>query len=226
MTRDATPTPAERARPTGSRPGILTRMTGMDSQTVVSVSRRSANASRLLNWVFHLLCLVLAIGLLWESSSPGTTASVLLLFVLLASLAVAWLIAVIVTLVVQRRLRWWMAVAPLGGLLVMLLLSANVPLHVRWAGSQDAFAAALASPDFGTATNGDGYLSPPVQVGTFEIIGFSRDGDRAQFDDSSSFCGTSGFAYLPGGDPSVIGGGDATNSVDLGDAWFAFEVPC
>jgi hypothetical protein len=111
-------------------------------------------------------------------------------------------------------------------LLVVTLVAANVPLHVRWAGSQDAFAAALASPDFGTTADQNGYLLPPVQVGTYEIIAFSRDGDRAQFDDSSSFCGTSGFAYLPDGDPTAIGGGDATTSVDLGDSWFAFEVPC
>jgi hypothetical protein len=179
-----------------------------------------------LKWGFHLLCLVFAIGWLWESSSPGTTATTYLLLALLAGMALVWLIWVIATIAAQRRLRWWMAVAPLGGLLVVGLVTANVPLHVRWAGSQDAFAAALATPDFGTNANEDGYLSPPEQLGTYEIIGFSREGDRAQFEDSSSFCGASGFAYLPDGDPSVIGGGDATTSVDLGEDWFAFEVPC
>lgn len=177
-------------------------------------------------WGFHLLCLVLAVGWLWESSSPGTTATTFLILALLALNALVWLICVIVAVARQRQLRLWMAAAPLGGALVVALVSANVPLHVRWAGSESAFAAAVASPNFGSNANSDGYFSPPEQLGTYEIIGFSRNGDRAQFDDASSFCGTSGFAFLPDGDTSVFGFGELITVVDLGGSWLAFEVPC
>jgi hypothetical protein len=202
-------------------------MTGVDGQAAATAAmQREPWTSKVLGWGFHLLCLVFAVGLLWESSSPGTTATRYLLFALLALMAGIWSIWVVVGLVRQRRLRWWMAVAPVGGLLVAGLVMTNVPLQLRWAGSESAFTEALASPDFGRAGDENGYLSPPEQVGTFQIIGFSRDATGAQFEDASSFCGSSGFAYRPDRDPWIIGGKAATTWVDLGDAWFAFEVPC
>ena len=87
--------------------------------------------------------------------------------------------------------------------------------------------AALASPDFGTTTNEYGNLAPSEQIGTYEVIAFSRDGDRAQFDEASSyFCGEAGFAYLPDGNLTVILGGDGATWVELGDGWYAFDTRC
>lgn len=85
-------------------------------------------------WVFHLILVAPAAGLLWAFNAPGIHTDDLasnlysetlggLSATALVAAAVVWVVWVLVTAISARRWSWWYTIAPLGGILVLTQLA-------------------------------------------------------------------------------------------------------
>jgi len=85
-------------------------------------------------WVFHAVCAVLTLRLLWMVSRPEyylADDDAALPRVLLFGCALVWLARLIATLRRRERLGGWWLVAPVAGVVVAALIGLHVPLHLH-----------------------------------------------------------------------------------------------
>lgn len=182
---------------------------------------------------FHLALTVPAVLLLYGFSVPGlAVVTVAVAAVALLVGAVVWAVWLVAYVVGRRRgtaggSAWWLLVAPLGGLLVVGLVMADVPLRVRWAGSKAAFerAARLAPPP--VPRGEDVLFDAPDRIGSYDVTLAYRIGDAVLFQErNGALFDDAGFAYLPSGPFPEL----STGSVEgprfrpLGDGWFAYTA--
>ena len=186
--------------------------------------------SRPPRWLFHGVTAVLAIGLLSTFSLPGSD------FLAGYMWSTALIVAAIVwgfrayLVVVRRRpnetirnARWFL-VAPLGGVIVYLLIVGSVPLRLRWAASEPAFERLVASVDSST--------TPPLRgeatrIGWYDITNIVVVDDGILFyEDHGAFLDDAGFAYLPHGPyPGLENGGfENPRFVHLHGPWYAWTA--
>lgn len=156
---------------------------------------------------FHALVAVLALVLLYLHSVPGwpnfAAWGVVVLALVLA--AGVWVARAVLFVWGRRKgldvgsARWFL-VAPIGGLIVVSLLVAAVPLRARWELSDDAFAAIVSdAPPATEKTEWVGF-DVPSRIGSFEITAAYRVGDAVILYEKNGYLSDdAGFAYLPSG---------------------------
>lgn len=185
-------------------------------------------------WVFHVLLAAAALPLLWADSVPGSMLEWELVgWFLWFCFAVTWFVRLVVFVALRRRLSWWFLVAPVMLVLLVSLLVAHVPLKARWAGSQEAFEAALARVSVGPGDMSD---RMDETVGSYRIVGWRQFlTSTTSSSDASARYGVSfieehvarsglddwteaGFAYLPEGP-----GERFMWSAPLGNGWYAWR---
>lgn len=180
--------------------------------------------------VFHGILVATGVVVLWAFSFPGVHFLAVVPCIWIVGLAaVTWVVRGITYFVSRQRgthagHATWFAVAPLGALVLGLMLSANLPLRFRWEISKGAFDDAArdvqSDPDAWSGWN-------PRRVGTYKInvvrvvpegILF-YDNVGALFDDA-------GFAYLPNGPSDDMANGSFENPqwFALGDHWYAWTA--
>ena len=177
-------------------------------------------------WPFHLVAAIPASVLIWSASLPGGLfLPVLAATVTLGVLALVWLVRA-AGCVASRTLRSsarWLAVAPLGAVLVVALATTDGPLEARWAVGRPAFErvaeqAPAAEDDQAIALPGF-----PRRVGAYRISRASQHGRAFVFyEESGAFLDDAGFAYLPEGTDDVPIG-ELVSLHTLGDDWYAFQ---
>ena len=180
--------------------------------------------------VFHGLCAFVTVMLLIAASLPGYDfflAAFACAFLLL--FALVWVVRGLVYLVAVRRGHpvgspWGFAVAPVAGVLVLVLLIAAVPLRIRFAMSRGDFDRAVATID--TAEEPDS--SNTRQIGSYEISNVvSLEGGGILFYEAhGNFLDDAGFAYLPDGPASAPGNGSFENPqfTHLTGPWYTFTA--
>jgi len=154
-------------------------------------------------WVFHGVCAVLALWVFWTSSRPAYDLiddDAALPRLLLFGCALVWLARLIATLVRRDRPNRWWGLAPLGGLIVGVLMFSDAPLHGRFALAQGELGGVartvLAAPNPTTAAAQRGDLG---RVGTYRIQHIEV-ADGAVFflvGHGGAYLGDNGFAYVP-----------------------------
>lgn len=188
-------------------------------------------------WFFHLVLVVPLAALLWSATTPGGLFSTVLVAVpAIGVLGIIWVVrAVLVLAITPRAPRFarWLAVAPVGGALVLALIVTDVPLKARWAQSRPDFEQVVAADDLtgpgGSARQGwvpvPGF---PRRVGSYDITNATRRGEEVLFVEAhGGFIDPVGFGYLPSGP-------DATNRQSslgllldiepLGSGWYTFTL--
>jgi hypothetical protein len=185
-------------------------------------------------WVFHVMLAVAALPLLWAHSAPRTLGAWEVFgWLLWIGFAVTWFVRLVLYVLARRRLSWWFLVAPLMLVVLVTVLDAHVPLKLRWAGSHDAFEAALARVKIGPrhlAGSGtwpcSANSSMDETIGSYRIVQWcepdnvdgmlfvekNRAGWKPEYE--------GGFAFLPNGP------GEMRNRVwttPLGDGWYAWS---
>ena len=194
-------------------------------------TRRRQTARQPPRWWFHVAAALPSIVLLWSASLPGTAfVPVLWAVGTLLLLGVVWAVRVVLVLRdSDRRPRAvaWLAVAPLGGLLVGALLVTEAPLTVRWAHSRAAFEEAVVAADDPRPDRGGSQLSGfPRRLGTYDILWATADGDATAFfeDHGGGILTSAGFVHLP--EPArrdeVLSG--ISHLEPLGDDWYTFTL--
>jgi hypothetical protein len=184
-------------------------------------------------WLFHLALVPAALWLLHAFSFPGFDFLGALLAVgLLGLAALAWALRVATYLWARRKGAaegsWrWLVIAPLGGLLVIGMAWARLPLRARWELAKADFerAARQAPP----VTDADEWVAfdVPGRIGSYRVIQSYRVGDAVIFYDSKgSLFDDAGFAYLPSGpfDELSTGWLDAPQFWSLGDGWYTWTA--
>jgi hypothetical protein len=160
---------------------------------------------------------------LWATSFPGLDLVPAAIGGLgLAAAAGVWCVRLVAFVAARRTghatgsLRPFL-LAPLGALLLLVLLVEHVPLRVRWAASRDAFEATMRTLD-GTAQG------LPADIGWYRVTRVIRHGDAVLFsEDHVGILDDTGFAYLPDGpvdDLPLV----RPRFVHLGDDWYSFTA--
>ena len=178
--------------------------------------------------LFHAQLAVPTIVLLWAWSYPGGHALLIVAagcWILASAIAwAAWGLPHLATSVRTQARSF--AVAPIAGLLVVILLVADVPLRARFELSRSDFDAAVAT--VAEAGRGDDEwhgVDAPESIGTFAIRSAHRTGDSIIFfEETGSFLYSAGFAYLPDGPSRELGTSwfEAPSFRNLGGDWYAF----
>lgn len=173
--------------------------------------------------VFHAVLVLLGLVLLWAWSFPGFHFVLIVLFWPTLLAAAVWVIRGLTYLRAIERgtgagTSRWFAVAPVGALLLLAIVVADLPLRARWATSRSAFDRAV-----------DDTL--PVgserRIGSFTITTIRRvEGGVLFYEKAGSFMDDAGFAYLPGGPTPDLASGSLENPRwnDLGGGWYAFTA--
>lgn len=191
-------------------------------------------AGRPPGWVFHILLAVAALPLMWADSVPGSMLEWELLgWFLWFLFAVTWFVRLVLFVAVRRRLSWWFLLAPAMLVVLVSLLVAHVPLKARWAGSHDAFEAALARVPVGSGSMSG---SLDETVGSYRVLGWRQFvASTTSASDTSARYGIAfieehprrsswdgrdeaGFAFLPDGP-----GDRFMWTTPLGDGWYAWR---
>jgi hypothetical protein len=185
--------------------------------------------------VFHGLLLIPCFALLVAASVPGLD---FFLFVgagwVLVGFILVWMVRVVTVLVAHRQDRatgaWWrVAVAPAVGVVVLVLLTFNVPLDVRWAMSEDAFNEAVEDinqdrPDRDPSDS----IGAPTTIGSYNVRYARRveDGGVLFFDADGGLIDEVGFAYLPNGPYPELENGifERPHFESLGGGWYTFSA--
>jgi hypothetical protein len=219
-------------------PGSISRMAGgvdvEDKPQAPSRTGSAGLAGRPPRWLFHILLAAAALPLLWADSVPGSMLELELLgWFLWFCFAVTWFVRLVVFVVVRRRLSWWFLVAPLMLVVLVSLLVLHVPLKARWAGSHDAFDAALARVPIGPGNMSD---RMDETIGSYRVVGWRQFSTSAtSSSDASARYGVAfieehpgrsswdskdeaGFAYLPEGP-----GERFMWTAALGAGWYAWR---
>lgn len=148
---------------------------------------------------FHVVLVVPALTLLVAESVPtGHVLPAVGAWLALLAAAAVWVGRVVAYLAAHARRRahgspLWLAVAPVAGALVFGLVTADAPLHLRWAASRGEFERAVESDRL------DG-----GRLGLYEITDVWRRGDDVYFTEAHTGTITyGGFAHLPDGPPPL-----------------------
>jgi hypothetical protein len=175
-------------------------------------------------WIFHVLTALPAGALLHSVSLPGVDfVTAMLAYYALVLAAGLWAVRGITYLVARRRgwptgdrRWWWFAVAPVGGVVVALLIGGSVPLQARWALSESAFEEIVRDVTPTASVEDRVDLPAPGRIGFYRITDAYRQGDAVVFHEATGApLGFAGFAYLPSGPfPELMYG-----SVEVGP-WF------
>lgn len=164
-------------------------------------SAPNVGPDRRLVWAFHLVIVAAASGVLWSESYPGWQLSLLAASgctsVLVGCFWLGWTIHIAST---TDRWRRWFPIAPVIGVLTLVLLCTDAPFKTRWAASQGAFAAAVAGhpiPPPGSAWES---LTVPRRLGLYTITSAGWvPGGAIFYEAQGDVFNNAGFAYLPGG---------------------------
>lgn len=178
-------------------------------------------------WVFHAVLVLPALAVLYADSFPGVAFFVLISagWVLLGA-SVVWA----VRLVVWRRLRGstrrvrWFALAPLGAVVVSMLLWVDAPLRARWQMSQAAFDTAAHQVQAGELS---GATYDSRRLGLYTVTNVEQVKRGILFyEKTGSLLDDAGFAYLPSGPyPDLENGGfEAPEFMSLGNGWYAWTA--
>jgi hypothetical protein len=188
-------------------------------------------------WLFHGTLTVAAGCCLWSASAPPGAG----LFAVLGALLVFGLAALLWTIrgvaFVARMWRdiqpptggWRFVIAPFGGLLLVGLILARVPLEVRWALSEASFDRAVA--------NLEGAPSPRTvelddRIGLYHVSERLTEGSMVIFViDGGGLFEEGGVAWLPDGQAAFVEGNlvagryfEALSVNPLGDGWYVWET--
>lgn len=185
-------------------------------------------------WLFHGLLAAATVTLLWADSVPGSMREWELVgWFVWFCFAVTWLVWLVLHVGVPPRLSWWFLVAPLMFVVLVSMLVAHIPLKARWAGSHDAFDAALARIPI---VPGSTFQPIDETVGSYRIVAWRQFfTSTTSSPDTSARYGVAfieehparsswdsrdeaGFAYLPEGP-----GERFMWTVALGDGWYAWR---
>ncbi len=179
--------------------------------------------------LFHVALVLPVLGLLWSHSVPGVyplpwLGSVALLFLG----TVMWGVRLLTFAFAKRRGRAegrarWFLVAPAAGVLVVMLIVADVPLRARWSVNRSDFEAVVDE-----AMKDEDYSSIESQrLGFYDITHIYRQGEAVIFYERNGvFFDDAGFAYLPNGPfPELENGGfEAPQFRHLGGPWYAWTA--
>lgn len=169
---------------------------------------------------------------LWAYSFPGVH--------VLALVPCSWIVAIAALTWLVRGAtyaRWrrrradacagsalWFAAAPLGALLLALLLAANLPLRARWQASKSSFQDAVVDIRADRASRARWQQR---NVGTYAITNVRMvQGAVIFYEKTGSFLDDAGFAHLPDGPSAAIEDGTFENPRwhALGDDWYAWTA--
>lgn len=176
-----------------------------------------------------LVFIIVAIAFSW----PGT--HFLILFVsipLVLALVAVWVVRLgTYTLALVRnraegRARHFL-IAPVAGVLLLVMLYAAVPLRVRWFFSKGDFERALELAPPPTRPGRSEAFDVPSRIGSYQVTWARRQGDAVIFDDAEgSFLDDAGFAYLPTGPFPQLSTGSFENPRfrSLGGHWYAWTA--
>jgi hypothetical protein len=181
-------------------------------------------AARPPTWLFHGLLAIATLPVLWAVSVPGSSTTWLLVSLLVWFwFGAVWLVRLALYVTHRRRLSWWFAVAPAMFVLLVSVVNADLPLKVRWAGSHDAFEAAVA----GLPADEELSLQPKT-IGSFRISETLRIPEGVLFYEAHGafLFNDAGFAYLPDGPSDDIGDGalESPEFRPLGGPWYAWTA--
>lgn len=179
---------------------------------------------------FHAALVAVGLAVLWAFSFPGVNVLALVICFWIVVLAgLIWVVRAVAYLVARRRAlhhgsALWFAVAPLGSLVLAVVVAAHVPLRVRWQTSKADFELAVADV---RAQPGQGDRRHRERVGTYTITTARVVGEGVLFYESvGSLFDYAGFAYLPDDASREIAeeGLDAPEWFPLGDGWYAWTA--
>lgn len=181
-------------------------------------------------WKFHAALVPVGIAVLYAYSVPGSAFLVLLIvfWLILGALAV-WLVRLVAFFVGRMRGRSagsskWFVLAPVGALILGLLLWADVPLRARWELSRGDFEKAARAVQRGEF-HGD--LSDSRRLGLFTVTDIQPVRTGVLFYEATGdFLDDAGFAYLPQGPSADLenGGFEAPQFRSLGGGWYAWTA--
>lgn len=182
---------------------------------------------------FHLVVGLAGLLLLISVSVPGVAFfSGLAAAYVLGIGAVVWVVRGLLFVLARRDGRAhgaarWFLVAPLGGLLVVALVLADVPLRARFSLSEAAFDRALELAPAETSLDEQEHFEVPDRIGSYRITDAYRQGDAVIFyERTGSLVDDAGFAYLPSGSfPELENGGFERPSFrHLQGDWYAWTA--
>lgn len=184
-------------------------------------------------WKFHAVLVLPALALLYAYSFPGMAFFVWILaaWVLLGA-SVVWAVRLLGFFVWRRRRgptvatgrARWFAIAPLGAVVVGLLLWVDAPLRARWQISRGAFDRAARQVQAGELS---GATYDSRRLGLYTVTNVEQVKRGILFyEETGSFLDDAGFAYLPGGpSPELENGGfENPQFVALGNGWYAWTA--
>lgn len=180
--------------------------------------------------LFHGVLVATGIVVLWAFSFPGVHfIAVIPCIWIVGVAAITWTVRGVTYLVARRKGKahgsaWWFALAPLGAVALGALLSASVPLRLRWEFSKSAFDKAVedvrSDPEVWSAWN-------PRRIGMYKVNVVRVVPQGILFyDDVGSFIDDAGFAYLPEGPSDDMASGifEHPQWFALGDHWYAWTA--
>ncbi|WP_157728160.1 hypothetical protein [Actinopolymorpha singaporensis] len=185
----------------------------------------TADASTVPRWRFHLVVTLLTGCLLWAVSVPGAVlpAGYFVLLGLCAA-AVIWAARLVIALR-NRTPSWSFAVAPIGALIVLVLVVMTVPLQMRWGLSKPAFDAVVEDAALATSEQVD--IRKASWIGLYHISRVTRvPGGFVFYEANGSLFDHAGFAYLPDGPTPRLENGSFESPTfrHLGGPWYTFTA--
>jgi hypothetical protein len=181
-------------------------------------------------WLFHLLCVPLALVRLWSASFPGYPLLGLFAEVVLVALAGWWLLRLIVHVRLRGNRRRRFGVAPACALVFVLLLAVQAPLQVRWHLREGDFNRVVASLNTtaGTPIAGEGFVEVPHRIGGYSITSADRvPGGLIFYESHGSIFNDAGFGWFPAGpDAEALEDGTFENPqfTHLHGPWYAWTA--
>lgn len=180
---------------------------------------------------FHLFLVLPAIAALYAFSFPGIAfvVAILTTYVVVGAIVV-WVLRLAGFLALRARgkasgrLRWFV-LAPVGGIVIAVILWADAPLRVRWALSRSAFENAATH-----VADGDSGLKQRVPVGRVGLYrvtyAYKVEAGIIFYEETGSFLDDAGFAFLPGGPTPELANGsfESPEFRSLGGGWYAWTA--
>lgn len=183
--------------------------------------------------VFHGLATVAALAYLWAFSVPGTMWEVWM------GASAAAMVLVAIWLLMAVRYWWWhrrsnaagrarwFLLAPLGGVLLGLLLGYDVSLRIRFAHARPAFERVAFATEPSSDLEESEAFGVPGRFGSYEISYAFVQGEAVIFyERNGAFINDAGFAYLPDGPFPELGDGgwEAPQFRHLMGPWYAWTA--
>ena len=118
--------------------------------------------------------------------------------------------------------RWRFSIAPVAGILAIVLVVSGVPLRVRWALSESSFATYAATAPAADSSDEWINLPPPGRLGLYWIDEAEQAGEAIIFYPQTG--AKDGFAYLPNGPSAELYERwyPAPSFRHLGGPWYTF----